>query len=1148
MKGYYLGLLAVGTLFGGTLSAEETITVTQREWADYFPNMPRQEQVYEPEFDRVDMSYVTPHTPWAKPYYAGKIRALILAVRVAHRDTVELAQRLEMDFDVINAFSRSKLGGTEAGRYDVPVACSEAEQRLKLDEFLKKDYDVMIIGKMNADAVPKELQDKIRDKVKAGMGLVISHISADEKAAAPSWVLGAKECLPEEAEQICAGLPFAVLDGWDEYKTAKEASAKMVKCRTLGKGRIVTFRISAAPKSRFCGYLVPAPAKFREEIKLWPVDYYISLAARAVTWASGCPPDGKAEISVNKDSLAVKIDGLKDRWDEIELKARDAWGAEVYRRSGKELTYPLPDMAGGEYVADAIIRKGGKTLNWASTVFKIEKDNQIKSLEAVPKGVKPGEEYAAGVKLAGNIKEPCVLEIQVLDMQGRLINQAKEELAVGRDSAEAKWRMDDPLSNLVRIRATLLAGGKIQSRAETYLPVNQPYPRDDFGFVCWDLMSPEYSMYYARAELVKLGVDSFYGARRYSQAWVPATAGFHPIPYMTRYAISRTTPGPRYERVPCLSDPEYIKNEQEKIRKCAEETSMFGPAGYSLGDENDLSLNDHEVCFSPHCREAFREYVKKIYGGKLEAVNAEWGMTNTSWATLEPAPLWEAQAKKQPARWVDFRMSMEDVFVKIHQMGAETVKAVDKDGLVGFDGGFDITSFTGYDWWKLSRILDIWGTYPDHLQAEILRSFHRPTARTGRWYGGYITITRFNEFAQWEPWYDLFHEMNNAWWFNIIGGDDGGPQAEDTMNPASFKPFPILASTAAEIREIKAGIGKLLLGCRRDADGVAILYSQASLHAATFYGLGHKPPDSQLDFVRMLEDLGYSYRFVSYDQVKEEILEKENWRLLVLPCAVALSAAEREQIRKFAAKGGRILADDIPGIYDEHGKEADDPAWRALIDNEVKMIGGTIRNYRRNASCGNAMRQYMLEALQGMGIEPEIKLKTGKSEVYGGELAVFKDGKATYLGLLRDHTPAQVVQKAEIILSQPGFIYDMRHGKCLGNSNVIKTDLKAGQAGLWGVLPDKAGELRLVAKSEATPGAKVPYNIAVGDAYRHVVRIDVVDGKGNPRPEYGQNLECRNGKAEGILPLALNDARGIWTITARDIVSGSIYRHKLIVK
>lgn len=1126
------------------MAGTETVTVKQRDWPDYFPDISRKASVYEPEFEEVDMSYVTPHTTWARPYYGRKIKALVVAARVAHRDTVELAQRLEMEFDTISSFSRLKLGGSEAGRYSMPVGFSEAEQRLKLAGFLKKDHDVIIIGKMSADAIPDDLQARIREQVAAGTGLIFSYFNGDESSVVPAWARAAQSCRTGEAEEICMGIPFEAVDAWREYKTPGEAAAKILTLKKLGKGRIAIIRVGGKASR---GYLVPAPTEFKEEIKLWPVDYYISLAARVTEWAAQQAPLGRLQCKATGRDISVEIAGVNCGWDEVDFKVRDEWGNEAYHACGRKTTARLPELPGGNYTVDAILRKNGRTLNWGSTTFSVERESLIKSMEAWPKGIIPGEEFTINVKMNNALKENGALEAQVEDMKGRLIVRIKKELTAGDTVAEIKGKMNNPMGNLARARVFLIAGNRLLCKGESYLPVKSSCPTDDFGFVCWDLASSEYNWHYARKELEKLGVDTSYGGRSYQEAWIQATAGFHPIPYMTRYAISRTTPGPRFERIPCLSDPEYIMTEQKKIKKSAEEMSVFGAAGYSLGDENDLSLNNHEVCFSPSCLEAFRTYIRKTYGNSLDAVNAEWGLTNAAWEEIAPIPLWKAQAAKQPARWVDFRMSMEDVFLKTHQLGSETVKSVDKNALVGFDGGFDITSFAGYDLWKLSRILDVWGIYPDHLQAEILRSFHRPTARTGRWYGGYYNITRFTEYAHWEAWYDLFHEINNVWWFNIIGGDGGGCQAEDTMNPASFKAFPILEATAKETREIKSGAGKLLLGCRRDSDGIAILYSQASLHAATFYNMKHNPSDSQLDFIKILEDLGCNYRFVSYEQVKEGMLDKEGYRLLILPCAVALSKTERERIKAFLDNGGKVLADDIPGIYDEHGREIADEQWRRLVAEKIKVFGEVVRNYRRKAAYGKAMRSYMRNVLRDMAIEPEIKLIPEGKDVYEGELAVFHDGPATYVGLLRDHSPAHDNQKAVILLPRAGSIYDMRLGKHMGQNKKIETDLKAGAAGLWAIMPSETGELKIHMPREAKPGESVKCGITVGDSYRHVVRLDVIDGNGNKRLEYGQNLECKHGLAEGVLPLALNDVPGEWSVTVRDVGCGSRVRQTLCV-
>lgn len=1110
--------------------------VEQRDWPEYFPDIAAHASVYEPEFDAFDTNYVTPHTPWGKPYHAGKIKALVVMPRVSMRDAVELAQRLEMEVETLATFSRQTLGGSDAGRYELPVGFTEAERVSMLREMLEKPRDVLIIGKINWEAFPCDLQSRILAKVKDGMGLILAFDRGDETYIPPE--IRSLPANAASAGSVAQGIPFTALDAWKACKTDEEAAGKTLDCKAYGKGRVAIIKTGG-----FLAHTCFVPCVEKPEVKLWPVDYYFSLAARAVAWAAGKEPLGVLQCSLTGRTLSVSFNGGHGN-TEFELKVRDDWGEVVHSVKGRGTSFELPELAAGPHMADVIVSESGRVLNWGSMAFQAAGEPIIKSLDAEPRVAKPSEPVNLKLSLSGKHGGPLVLLFKAWDMRQRLLCDAKQEVKAGEEQITVPLRLARPLTNLIRVRVWLMSDGKELGHAETWIPVNLPFPRDDFGFVCWYLSMTDYVSHYLRNEMVKLGVDSSYGGRSQLEAWIPATVGIHCIPYMTRYAIDKTSSGPYPERVPCLSDPGYIAKEQEKLKKSVGAMSVFGAAGYSLGDENDLSLNNFEICFSPSCKAAFREYMKSVYGS-LDALNKEWDTAFASWAEVEPMPLPEAKEKKQPACWVDFRMSMENVFLNIHKTGAATVKSVDPAALVGFDGGFNITSFTGYDWWKLSRIMEVWGVYPDHLQSEILRSFHLPEARTGRWYGGYYNITRFVEYARWEPWYDLFHEMNNVWWFNLIGGDSGGCQAEDTFNPATMKPFPILKAASDETMAIKSGIGKLLMGCRRDSGGIAILYSQASLHAATYHGMRHNPCDSQLDFIKALEDLSCQYRFVSYEQLKDGVLEKEKYRFLILPCAVALSNGERERIKAFVAVGGKVMADDKAGVYDEHGKAVADSQWTTWFDGHATRIGAMLRGYKREVHFAASARKEFKAKLTALGMAPEFSLAPDGGGVYEGELAVFTDGDAKYVGLLRDHSPKRKEQSCAITFPGKFHIYDIRKGGYEGFDDHVHTDLEPGTAGLWALLPSRPSQFRLDMAKTAKLGETVDISIETDSLRRCVVRVEVVDPDDATRRHYCLNLTTVGGKAKGSIPFALNDPKGRWTVRAKDVVSGMSATEKI---
>ena len=57
---------------------------------------------YDKLYDYVE----TPHVKWAKPYYQGEIKCLVIASLGSQRETVELAQRLSLKYTPFMIISR----------------------------------------------------------------------------------------------------------------------------------------------------------------------------------------------------------------------------------------------------------------------------------------------------------------------------------------------------------------------------------------------------------------------------------------------------------------------------------------------------------------------------------------------------------------------------------------------------------------------------------------------------------------------------------------------------------------------------------------------------------------------------------------------------------------------------------------------------------------------------------------------------------------------------------------------------------------------------------------------------------------------------------------------------------------------------------
>ena len=81
-------------------------------------------QYYEPEWHNVTTDYETPHTKWGRTLVGGRLQMLLIAPRATQRDTAELAQRLDLDYEVLCTYAPAKFGWHEkVGRGSIRRDC-----------------------------------------------------------------------------------------------------------------------------------------------------------------------------------------------------------------------------------------------------------------------------------------------------------------------------------------------------------------------------------------------------------------------------------------------------------------------------------------------------------------------------------------------------------------------------------------------------------------------------------------------------------------------------------------------------------------------------------------------------------------------------------------------------------------------------------------------------------------------------------------------------------------------------------------------------------------------------------------------------------------------------------------------------------------
>ena len=250
-------------------------------------------------------------------------------------------------------------------------------------------------------------------------------------------------------------------------------------------------------------------------------------------------------------------------------------------------------------------------------------------------------------------------------------------------------------------------------------------------------------------------------------------------------------------------------------------------------------------------------------------------------------------------------------------------------GLVGFSnsldpatpcgivGGQQPSAFGGYDYAKLMRKVQFIESYNLGSSQAIIRSFNPRNALPA-------VTTLFHKSSDddvWQTWYYLAHGNRGhiGWvekWF------DGKT------------PKPWHAEVAPAFLEAGKKIGPLMSGAEWKHDGIAIYYSHASIqlgwildaeaHGKTWTNRNADERLSSAAHVRrawenMLRDSGLQYSFLSYVDVIQRGVPEE-YRVLILPATLCLSDAEARAIRTFCERGGTVIADYLPGVWDQHGK------------------------------------------------------------------------------------------------------------------------------------------------------------------------------------------------------------------------------------
>lgn len=908
---------------------------------------------------------VTPHIRWAKPLAGGPLKVLFITNHKATREVIELAQRLDMTYAVF-ATEMAQEFTYPGGAHEV-AGTLPAEYERRLRDKLAGAYDVIVMANVAWDILPEWSRQEILKQIDAGTGFVgcIRHGLTDDllKLQASSTKAGA-EAQKFSSIQAFSPFPYLALPEFalGEKGRNPEAPAFMqqiIDTYQYGHGRVVMIRGWNPPVRQM---ITPAYVGNPLDVKMLHYDYHLSFTIRMMLWAGRRTPTVKVrspiawewgyanQKAMYRDDLSpigFNLQSEKGCTVRLDLTVRDHDNLILDRQrrrlelaEGDNLVrFDLAALPAGVHFVDLWVKDSveGKVIDFGTASLEVRSLTHLRDISLAADHFQK-EAAVRGMAMVANATGAERLIIERFDNHDRWVGSA--HLAVPASTSDGAQLVPFEISahdvRTVRqeVRIKLMRGTELLDTWRKAFSISDLYPRDDVRITIFATDSGRcYTDMLFMREVARAGFDSVWANPSTRQMVYPATwANLYRL--CTDFGPNGAVPPKQNEAGPvryaCLTDPNVIGETRRAVRDFAEHMNKFSNREFSLASEGGYVAGHSDTanaCFSPTCIQHFQHWLKSSYG-TLANLNAEYGTSYTTWEKIIPISL--SEAKAQPnllPLWVDHRRHTELVWAGWFARNSEFYRNTIPNARVGWQCsgaiGRNITSYQAIDYWALYQATSLVCNYEGPFVVDAARDFTSAGAMVGGGCWGYAPSPYR---LRWAPWQALLRGANAMLVFRSRGHvHTKGTNTGNSMNMMApdLSWYDEFGRAVQEHKEIKRGIGKLLMHSQRSDDGIAVMYSASSNHVGAFTDGLPTLADTLRIFPHWFEDTGFQYRNVSYQQVAEGILQSGQFRVLYLPYCQAMSQAEATQIASFVQAGGSVIADLRPGVTDEHGKPYD---------------------------------------------------------------------------------------------------------------------------------------------------------------------------------------------------------------------------------
>jgi hypothetical protein len=838
------------------------------------------------EYHQLSLRVETPHTKWAKPYAGGTTRVLYFVgsdsegMETHPRHIVEMMQRF--DVEVTSAywykFYKSHwLGGDMAGSRRIYNLLTE------------KPYDVYVfrgVSPLNLPTWPLgNSLEVMRNAVEAGAGVVLIGVGDS------SGVFSNR--------QDCAELPVFLAD------------SGATRAFTFGKGRGV-----------FVGGLSRIPYGIGWETTY---DYRQEGLGRALLWAAGRVPEAKIELAV---PATVRREDLPAKAVTVAFKNLPKgdvqWQATLRRcdgrqtplgegRGGAEARIKLPVLRAGAYHVDVIARSERGVEAWATAPFEVTAAPKVQAIGLKTDWAEIGGALAGTVGVSGLSGGQTVC-VRLKDRRGRVLaRQDVKPAGAGTDvrTAPFEFPVREWMPMLVTVEAVILDGEREVVSDYRFFNVTKRH-QGKFNFVLWDISDDQALVPYMAESMQRYGVTAIVtgkqpmpAAAAFELAWVPMFGG-------NLNAARDLTVSPPTEAM-CWSTGRF-----SRVRG-------HGVFQYSLGDEGST----FGAVPGPGTLPGYRLFLKEMYG-TIAALNASWGTAFDNFDDIDLSEKGDGDEKAalqagNYARWYDRQAFLRWNFIEFAKLQRQVLRRSDPQAVIGFEGSGEFARSGDID--AICREMGFWVPYCSSAD-EVIRSLAPKSMVYGNWFG--YDHTPDPIMARY--WRMVVNGANSVWWWmwSAMGGYEG------FIHP-DLGILPIAEKMLKDTQVVRDGLGDLLMQCEMLDDGIAMLYSMPSGFAATLQdspSYNDYEPNHRAWFT-VIHDQHLQFRYVSDRMLTRGEFVPDKYKVLVLAQALALSDQEAEIVRDFVRRGGTVIADLRPGVFDGHCK----PRERGALDDLFGVAG-----------------------------------------------------------------------------------------------------------------------------------------------------------------------------------------------------------------